>query len=196
VYGLTKLVYNNGYEIGKWNITSWFINKYANRNHYVLDAFAGLGNITEMYYHKVRHVTAVEKDKETHKDLFKRFSKTVNVKTFNDDSLNFLTDEFKNLWDIIDLDPWSNANKHIERAIDVIKSPGYILITSGEPYAISRFKAKITRYGSPPIDNWEDFPLELFDRYLVPTIKKHNRHINLLKIYASPRICRLAVKVI
>jgi len=195
VHELAKLVYNNNYEIGKWNITKWFIDRYAMDNHYVLDGFAGLGNISEMYSHKVRHVTSVEKNKETHKELFKRFAKAVNVKTFNDDSLNYLTNHFKDWWDIIDLDPWSSANKHILEAISVIKSPGYLLVTSGEPYAISRFKCKMTRYGYPLISKWEDFPEELYRRYILPLGNKYEREIDLLNTYKSTRICRLVLEV-
>ncbi len=191
---MKKVIFNNSYEKGKRSITQWFINEYVDETSKVFDGFAGAGIITSMYAQKAKMVLAIEKDKERHSALEKKFQDFENVQLVNTDSLDYLKSINSFDFNVVDLDPWGNANKQTELALKLIEE-GYLLITSGEPYAISRFKIKIKRYGKPPITSLEDFPEQLFTRFVQPTAEKLGKKARLIKHFNSPKICRIIVEV-
>jgi len=195
---MTKHLYNNAWEKGKWKITKWFIDKYVDKNTKVLDMYAGLGHITRMYASKAKKVFVIERDSTTFSELKKQCKEFTNIKYYLGDNLTILNNlnnhpELKKV-NVVDLDPWSNANKQIVKVLEEFNDI-YLLITTGEPYAITRFKSSITRYGGTPIDDWKGFSDILFRRFINREAETLNKTVELINHYDSPRVCRLVIKV-
>jgi len=192
---MAKLFYNNHAEQIKWKITQDFINKHVDSTKFIWEGFGGLGNITEMYAKTGALVQTIEIDEDTFLQLQERMVKYPEVLVEHKDSFKDLQSYPDNFWDVVDLDPWTNAGKYISECMRVLNNPGYILLTSGEPYAISRFKAVIKKYGSPPIVRFEDYAQELFKKHIKKVAEEEKRTVELINYFNSSKICRLIVKV-
>ena len=191
---MANLVYRGSMEKYKLEVTKWFVNNYVDKDSRVLECFAGLGRTTDLYAEKAGYVFSIEKDSETFSGLEEKFRKYSNVHVLNQDNLKYLNDKQDFDYSVVDLDPWGNANKQIIRVLERMKSE-YLLVTSGEPYAIHRFKTIIKKYGTPWIDKWECFSIQLFNRFIVPEAEKNNKKAELLKYFDSHKICRLVVRI-
>lgn len=192
---MTKLIYNNGYEKEKWKITQWFIDNYVDSTKFIFEGFGGLGIISEMYTKTGALLVTHETNLDTFLILNKKLKPYPEAFPELADSYNELKSYPNDFWDVIDLDPWSNASKYIPECMRTInRDGGFILLTSGEPYAISRFKATITKYGNP-ITDWDKLAQQLFKFYIVPKAEEYDRTVELIKYFNSPRISRLIIKV-
>lgn len=113
---------------------------------YVLDAFAGIGVMTEIYS-RYGDVYAIEKERKVYRELKKRFRNKKNVTVVYGDNLVVMNNLVKKgvRFNIIDLDPFYNCYHQIPIAVKLIEQ-GLIFITSGEIYSIRRGKG-LKRYG-------------------------------------------------
>ena len=183
-------------EKGKWEFTKWFVDKYVNSQDLVLETHAGTGDITELYSNQLAITTACEIDKRRFEQLRERFEGIWNVVPLQLDSLRWLTQMKTNcdLWDIIDIDPFFNANFHLHEAFRIMNN-GYVLFSSGEPYMMTKYKRVIDNYGGEPMKDWKKYPAMLFDRFVHHAAKKFGKRVELRNCYASPKVCRLLLEV-
>ena len=158
----------------------------------ILDAFAGLGMLTDTYSIYASEVIAIEKDRTVFKTLEKKLGKRNNVKLYNNDNLCILEMlvEDAERFDIIDLDPFDNSFYQIPLATKLIKD-GLMFITSGEVLALRR-GGMLKRYGgvlkSGDIDKLPNVILGYIAKYTIAPVR-------LLECYIGRTALRMYVKV-
>lgn len=102
-----------------------------------LDLFGGVGFSGYIYAQCCKKVTVVEKDKSKFELLEKNIGHLQNVELIHDDNLKFLKSHHKNNYDLVDFDPFNQANEQPQH-LECIFSKGVLFITSGEITQITR----------------------------------------------------------
>lgn len=113
----------------------------AFRFNRVLEAFAGVGYLTELYARSAREVYAVEQDSNRHALLRYNMRTHSNVRTTCADNLLVMLTascELRGAFDVVDLDPYGNAYDQLRLAGPLLAERFLLFVTSGEVQAVSR----------------------------------------------------------
>lgn len=106
---------------------------------YILDAFAGLGFLTDIYCRFAKKVVAIEKDKRCYKRLVEVLEKYNNVECYNCDNLVIMDFMIRDgiKFNIIDLDPYSLCDMQIQRSMKLMDE-GLLVVTESSVGRIRR----------------------------------------------------------
>ena len=98
-------------------------------DYHCLDLFSGSGIlVAEAYSRGAKKFTLVEKDKNICNMIEKEFSR-LNINNYNllqEDTLNFLTNECKDTYDLIFLDP-PYQSKLLEESLNLLQKSGFFI---------------------------------------------------------------------
>jgi 16S rRNA G966 N2-methylase RsmD len=102
-----------------------------------LDLFGGVGYSGFIYAQCCKKLAVVEKDKSKFKLLQKNIGHLPNVNLINEDNLIFLKKCKNKIYDLIDFDPFANANPQLDYLKNIFNK-GVVFVTSGEIMRVCR----------------------------------------------------------
>jgi len=187
-------LYCNEIERNKWRATRDFVKKYLSRDSVVLDTFAGVGFITEIYASHVKRVVAIEVDNEVFKSLKEHLVPYSNIQYYNENSEVLISRGLNDKFDVIDFDPWGCADKLIVKSLNLLKEHSYLAITNCDPFVISRFKCTIKKYGEPYINDWRGYSKRYYDQFISPVLENNGLESKLISHMDTSNICRIIVE--
>ena len=138
-----------------------------NNNPKILDAFTATGIRAIRYFKEVNEdVTACDVNE-------KAFSLAKKNAEINAAKIRFFNSDWRNLnegFDIIDIDPYGSPCGHIDKAFQILKTPGMLFVTATDTAVLNGVYPNISlrRYGVKSIHS--DFAKELATRILISFI--------------------------